>query len=348
MSALDEPHPQLEALIGSARERRPEATVFILPRADGQHSDHSTDTLALFEEAGLAADYATDPMAGGVHSEKYAYPVDSSSRRIPDGRLPGVDQGVVLSTIGTWPRGISGWNSNSIRRRPSPTVIRVTPPPEPLAGTPMRQGAFRPGSLRAWQAISFLLGAEATLLLVWHVSGFQYSYAASAVGDLASMLLGIAPLLTILAALGFGWIDRRPAPALALVVLTLVGPALIAIQLSVSPHFLQGPGGLLATPACTAAAAGLVSGLRRRPGRGYAVLASGGVVGFLTLALPMWALGVGNVAECPLGCDPLEMRGFVGAAIVVGVIGLVTMTPGFAIGSLIGRWLRDPSGQEST
>ena len=71
-------------------------------------------------------------------------------------------------------------------------------------------------------------------------------------------------------------------------------------------------------------------------------------MGFLALALPMWALGVGSVAECPVGCDPLEMRGIVGAAIFVGVIGLVTMTPGFAIGSLIGRRLRDPSGQERT
>jgi hypothetical protein len=217
-----------------------------------------------------------------------------------------------------------------------------------MVTAPVKPGALRSGSPRAWQSIPFLLGAEATLLLVWHVSGFQYSYAASAVDDLASVLLGIAPLLTILVALGFGWIDRRPAPALAFVGLTLVGPALIAIHLSVSPHFLQGPGGLLATPACTAAAAGLVSGLRRRLGLGYALLACGGVVGFLALALPMWALGVGNVAECPAGCDPLELRGIVGAAIFVGVIGLVTMTPGFAVGSLMGRWLRDTSGQEGT
>jgi len=215
-----------------------------------------------------------------------------------------------------------------------------------MVTAPVREGAFHRERPHAWQAIPFLLGAEATLLLVWHVSGFQYAYAASAVDDLASVLLGIAPLLTILVALGFGWIDRRPAPALALVALTLVGPTVIAIHLSVSPHFLQGPGGLLATPACTAAAAGLASGLRGHLGRGYALLAVGGVVGFLALALPMRALGVGSVAECPAGCDPLEMRGIAGAAIIVGVIGLVTMTPGFAAGSLIGGWLRDPSGQE--
>ena len=78
------------------------------------------------------------------------------------------------------------------------------------------------------------------------------------------------------------------ADAYALVGLTLVGPALILVHLSVSPHFLQGPGGLLATPACTAAAAGLVAVLRGGPGRGYVLLAGGGVVGFLALALPMW------------------------------------------------------------
>ena len=217
-----------------------------------------------------------------------------------------------------------------------------------MVTAPMKLGALRQANPRAWQAIPFLLGAEATLLLVWHVSGFQYSYVASATDDLASVLLGIAPLLTILVALGFGSIDRRPAPALALVGLTLVGPTLIALHLTGSPHLLQGPGGLLATPACTAAAAGLVSGLQRRLGRGYALLAAGGVAGFLALALPMWAIGVGNVADCPDRCNSLEMRGIVGAAIIIGFIGLVAMTPGFAIGSLMSRWLRDPSGQEAT
>jgi len=52
------------------------------------------------------------------------------------------------------------------------------------------------------------------------------------------------------------------------------------------------------------------------------------------------------VADCHT-CNDLEMRGIGGAAIVVGVIGLVAMTPGFAIGSLIGRRLRDPSARES-
>ncbi|HEY5435695.1 MAG TPA: hypothetical protein VIK13_10715 [Candidatus Limnocylindrales bacterium] len=220
-----------------------------------------------------------------------------------------------------------------------------------MVTAPVREGALRQENPHARQAIPLLLGAEATLLLVWHVSGFQYSYAASAVDDLASVLLGIAPLLTILVALGFGWIDRRPAPALAFVGLTLVGPALIIVQVwrfGFPQGLGPGLGGLFATPACTAAAAGLVAGLRRHSGRGYVLLACGGVVGFLALALPMSALAIGHLAECPVGCNDLELRGIGGAAIFVGVIGLVTMTPGFAVGSLMGRWLRDTSGQEGT
>jgi hypothetical protein len=221
-----------------------------------------------------------------------------------------------------------------------------------MVTAPMRPGALRPRSPRAWQAIPFLLGAEATSLLVWRRSGFQDPWS-SGVDDLASVLLEIAPqVLTILVALVFGWIGRRPAPTLALVGLTLVGPVLIMVQESVNPPRLQGLGGLLAgllaLPACTAAAAGLVAVLRGGLGRGYALLAGGGVVGFLALALPMWALGVGDVAECPAWCDPLYLRGIVATAIIVGVIGLVSMTLGFAIGALIGRWLRDPSGWEST
>ena len=41
------------------------------------------------------------------------------------------------------------------------------------------------------------------------------------------------------------------------------------------------------------------------------------------------------------------MRGLVGTAIVVWVIGLVAMTPGFAVGGLIGRWLRVDRGREN-
>ena len=205
-----------------------------------------------------------------------------------------------------------------------------------------------PGSwgARAWQAIPLLLGAEATILLVWHVSGFQYSSVRRAIDDLASALLAIAPLLTILVAFGLGWIGRRPAPVLVLVGLALVGPAIVIVHLATRDTYVQGAGGLLVTPACTAAAAGLVAALQRDLGRGYVLLLSGGVVGFLALAVPMAALAVGNMAACP-ECNDLEMRGIGGAAIVVGVIGLVAMTPGFAIGSLIGRRLRDRSGRES-
>lgn len=117
----------------------------------------------------------------------------------------------------------------------------------------MRAGALRTRRPSARQAIPVLIGAEATILLVWHASGFQYAPVTRDIDELTSVLLGIAPFLTILVALVFGWIDRRPTPTLALVGLTLVGPTLIAIHVSVSPHSPQEPGGLLAAPACTAA-----------------------------------------------------------------------------------------------
>lgn len=69
---MTESDRRLDELIAQARERRPEGVVFILPRSDGQYSNHATDTLALLEEAGVAADYVSDPMAAGVHAEKSA------------------------------------------------------------------------------------------------------------------------------------------------------------------------------------------------------------------------------------------------------------------------------------
>lgn len=217
-----------------------------------------------------------------------------------------------------------------------------------MVTTPASTGASRPGIPGAWQTIPFLLGAEATLLLVWPLSEHQISYLNPGVDDKVSALLGIAPLLTILVALGLGWIDRRSTPTGLLLGLTLAGPVLLVIHLLVGHEFPLAFGGLLATPACTAAAAGLVSGVRRHPGRGYAILAGGGVAGFLVLALPMWVLGTGSVAECPVGCNSLEMRGIAPTAIFVGVIGLAAITPGFAIGSLVARWLRAPAGREHT
>lgn len=65
------------------------------------------------------------------------------------------------------------------------------------------------------------------------------------------------------------------------------------------------------------------------------------MAGFLAMALPMAALGIGSLTACP-ACEPLLMKGIGGAAIVVGFIGLVTMTPGFVVGRLVGRPLRDP------
>jgi hypothetical protein len=63
---------KLDQLIDTARSQRPGATIYLLPREDGQYSDHSTDVIALLEEAGVSVDYATDPMAGGVFGLKSA------------------------------------------------------------------------------------------------------------------------------------------------------------------------------------------------------------------------------------------------------------------------------------
>lgn len=64
--------PLSTAAIRSALERHPDAAVLVLPRADGQYSGVAADVLGLLEEAGVAADYASDPMATGVHIEKSA------------------------------------------------------------------------------------------------------------------------------------------------------------------------------------------------------------------------------------------------------------------------------------
>ena len=62
--------PLSAAEIRRALDQYPEASVLVLPRADGQYSGMAADMLGLLEEAGVAADYATDPMATGVHIEK--------------------------------------------------------------------------------------------------------------------------------------------------------------------------------------------------------------------------------------------------------------------------------------
>lgn len=48
------------------------ASVIVLPRADGQYSDHASDVVALLEEAGVQATYATDPRTAGTYGEKTA------------------------------------------------------------------------------------------------------------------------------------------------------------------------------------------------------------------------------------------------------------------------------------
>ncbi len=59
-------------MIRKALDNHPDATVIVFPREDGQYSGLATDVLGLLEEAGVTADYATDPMATGVHIEKSA------------------------------------------------------------------------------------------------------------------------------------------------------------------------------------------------------------------------------------------------------------------------------------
>ncbi|MGQ0804991.1 MAG: hypothetical protein ACT4PI_14165 [Actinomycetota bacterium] len=72
MRAVDTGEDRLDELTRKALERRPDAQVFVLPRADGQYSNHASDVLGLLDEVGVPADYATDPMATGVFAQKSA------------------------------------------------------------------------------------------------------------------------------------------------------------------------------------------------------------------------------------------------------------------------------------
>ncbi len=63
---------RLDELIRSGRARAPDCTVYLLPRDDGQYVNHASDVLALLEESGVSVDYATDPVAAGIHAEKSA------------------------------------------------------------------------------------------------------------------------------------------------------------------------------------------------------------------------------------------------------------------------------------
>jgi len=63
---------RLEELTRVAIGRRPDGRVFVLPRSDGQYNSRASDVLGLLDEAGVPADYATDPMATGVYAQKSA------------------------------------------------------------------------------------------------------------------------------------------------------------------------------------------------------------------------------------------------------------------------------------
>jgi hypothetical protein len=59
-------------LVAAAIARHPDTTILIMPREDGQYSNYSPDILGLLDERGVSVEYASDPMATGVHSEKSA------------------------------------------------------------------------------------------------------------------------------------------------------------------------------------------------------------------------------------------------------------------------------------
>jgi hypothetical protein len=63
---------RLDELFRQALGRRPDGLVFVLPRADGQYSNHASDVIGLLDEAGVPTDYATDPMTSGVFAYKSA------------------------------------------------------------------------------------------------------------------------------------------------------------------------------------------------------------------------------------------------------------------------------------
>lgn len=77
---LEMTEPEAEATAGTpstyavreALALRPTATALVLPRDDGQYDGVAADVLGLLDEAGVVADYASDPMATGVHIEKSA------------------------------------------------------------------------------------------------------------------------------------------------------------------------------------------------------------------------------------------------------------------------------------
>lgn len=122
-----------------------------------------------------------------------------------------------------------------------------------------------------WQVLVFLLGAEVTILLVWLWSGIEFGgdprFDGRQWSEPVKALLEIVPLLTILVALRLGWIERRPQVVGWLIGFALVGPVLFAASPLTTGLSYDHLGAFLristwaATPACTAAAAGLVAAL---------------------------------------------------------------------------------------
>jgi hypothetical protein len=59
-------------LIANGVRAHPEARVLLMPREGGQYAETASDVIALLEEAGVRAEYATDPEAAGIYGLKSA------------------------------------------------------------------------------------------------------------------------------------------------------------------------------------------------------------------------------------------------------------------------------------
>jgi hypothetical protein len=222
------------------------------------------------------------------------------------------------------------------------------PGPPPPGSTPdgwRQPEEVDPGAPAAWKAVLILLGAEAGFLVLWELAGFGIQsglWLRRGWSTLLYVSLALLPFATILLAVGLGWVERRLPVVGTLMGLTLVGPVFLAFylleQLHIPLYYLvYGFAILITTPASVAAAGGLLGGLRGRVFDGYELLTMGAVLGFLLPALVMRELAMGNLA------DNLELRGIGIASIIGAAIFCVSVTPGFAVGSIVGGRLRHPA-----
>ena len=198
-----------------------------------------------------------------------------------------------------------------------------------LPGDPAQDGR---GREVGWHVLPFLLGVEAALPLVWEVSGVRYDVDGWFLPT--SVLLALAPVLTVLVALRLGSIDRRPEVVRWLVGLALVGPVLLALSLLLDTH-LSALSPMVATPASIGAAAGLVGGLRSRAGRASLLFVGGAILGFVVSAWTLIELGIGS-----LGVS-LPEENITAASIIAEVILVCFVLPALGAGIVLGHRVRD-------